>query len=451
MIKRPLGIYINWSAYDELSDDVQLTEDLAMTQFEHFLRLRRSGVQLDAYVMDCFWYEPDSAYRQFRKPHWRDDGERWLAACKEHGVLPGLWFACNNAGGFAGLSVAPAWRDSVDPSAHPRWSAACMFQGGFLADFLAALDHWYVKGVRLFKLDFLALDAHLPEHELSLLASEIRALNTEAFRSGLRTFKRTHPEAIILAYNGFEENTIQNGTDYTPRKTLDHRWLEAVDVFYCGDPRPADVPAAQFWRSKDVYSDHQVRAYQAQGFAPAVIDNAGFMIGTTGTCYHRGTEAWKGMLLLSLARGGWANTYYGNLDLLSDSDAQWFAKAQALWFPLQHHGECTTFGALPGTGAPYGFTARNARGAVHAIVNPGQTVAVIDLPDPASGYLLFSDAGFRPQLGNGRILLVQNRWQWSLPEPMPWPAMIWGSRPTSSSPCTAQRLRSRPLLTATMQ
>ena len=82
MIKRPLGIYINWSAYDELSDAVQLTEELAMRQFDELLRLRRSGVQLDVYLMDCFWYEPASAYRSFRKPHWSDNGERWLAACK---------------------------------------------------------------------------------------------------------------------------------------------------------------------------------------------------------------------------------------------------------------------------------------------------------------------------------------------------------------------------------
>jgi hypothetical protein len=405
MLDRPLGIYINWSSYDELSDAVQLTEDLAMAQFEHLLRLRAAGARLDAYLMDCFWYEPGSAYRRFRKPHWRDDGERWLAACKAHGVLPGLWFGCNSAGGFAGLAAAPAWKDSIDPTADPRWASACLFQGGFLADFMAALDHWYGKGVRVFKLDFLALDARLGEHQLSLLQSEVRALNAEAFRTALRTFRRTHPEAIILAYNGFEENGIQSGTDFAPRKTLDHRWLEAVDAFYSGDPRPADVPAWQFWRSKDVYSDHLVRAYHAQGFAPAVIDNAGFMIGTTGTCYHRGTEAWKGMLLLSLARGGWANTYYGNLDLLDDADAAWFAKAQALWFPLQRHGTWSAFGDLPGTGAAYGFSSRDGGGALHTVVNAGQSATELDVPGLGAGRVLFADAGFAPVVRDGRITL----------------------------------------------
>jgi hypothetical protein len=405
MLREPLGVYVNWSAYDELSDSVPLTQELAMTQFEHLLRLRRAGARLDCYLMDCFWYEPASAYRSFRRAHWRDDGEGWLAACREHGVLPGLWFGCNSAGGFGGLAVADAWRTSVDPEANPRWANACLFEGGFLADFMAAFDHWYRRGVRVFKLDFLNLAARLPHHQLSLLDSEVRAMNAEAFRTALRTFRREHPEAVVVAYNGFEENGIQSGTDFAPRKTLDHRWLEAVDCFYSGDPRPADVPTVNFWRSKDIYSDHMVRAYRAQGFAPRVIDNAGFMIGTTGTCYGRGKEAWKGMLLLSLARGGWLNTYYGNLDLLDAEDAIWFARAQALLWPLLRADRSSTIGALPGSGQPYGFLLEDEHGAIAAVVNPGQLAAELALPARDEGRVLFADAGFSPRLTGGRVAL----------------------------------------------
>jgi len=404
MMRHPLHIYVNWSAYDELSDRVPLTEELAMLQLDHLLRLRRAGVRLDAYMMDCFWYEPGSAYRQFRRAHWRDNGERWLEACQRHGVLPGLWFACNNIGRFCGLEVAHSWRGSVDAKADPQWAAACLFEGPFLSDLMSVFDLWYQRGVRLFKLDFLKLDAHLPHHRLSLLASEIRALNAEAFRTALRTFRREHPACVMMAYNGFEEDSFITGTDFVPRKTLDHRWLEAVDCFYSGDPRPADVPAMNFWRAKDVYSDHMVRAYLAQNFRPAVIDNAGFMIGTTGTCYHRGTQAWKGMLLLALARGGWATTYYGNLDLLDEVDAAWFARAQALLAPLVQFGECGVLGAMPGTGLPYGFTLAQGGDRIVLAVNPGQAAAALPLPAGA-GRVLFQDAGFVVRLADTQVVL----------------------------------------------
>lgn len=399
MLRDPLCVYINWSAYDELSDAVELTEDVAMRQFDHFLRLRRAGVRLDCYLMDCFWHAPDGGWRGWRRPHWRDDGERWLAACREHGVLPGLWFGCNSLG-TAKMRGVPAWADSTGaPGANP-----CLFAGGYLADFMAALDHWYRRGVRVFKLDFLDQGAHLPAHDLALIRHEIRARGGDAFRTGLTIFRREHPEAVIVGYNGFEDDHLQSGTDFALRRSMDHRWLEALDAFYCGDPRPADVPAASFWRSKDVYSDHMVRAYAAQGFDPARIDNAGFMIGTTGTCYHRGKEGWKGMLLLSLARGGWLNTYYGNLNLLDDADAAWFARAQRLYLPLQRHGACGWFGGLPGEGVPYGWSATGGDGAVFCAVNPGQTVATVVLP-AAGGRVLFRDAGFAAAVDGATLIL----------------------------------------------
>jgi hypothetical protein len=43
----PIWVYDNWSAYDELSDDVPLTEELAMRELHERLRLRTLGVRLD--------------------------------------------------------------------------------------------------------------------------------------------------------------------------------------------------------------------------------------------------------------------------------------------------------------------------------------------------------------------------------------------------------------------
>jgi hypothetical protein len=83
----PVSVYCNWSAYDELSDSVKLTEALAMRELDEILRLRKSGVRVDYYLMDAFWFEPKGAYRRWRVADWPD---RWMEACKANGLKPGL-------------------------------------------------------------------------------------------------------------------------------------------------------------------------------------------------------------------------------------------------------------------------------------------------------------------------------------------------------------------------
>ncbi|MCX5659933.1 MAG: hypothetical protein NTW19_09455 [Planctomycetota bacterium] len=403
MLSQPVAIYINWASYDELSDNVELTEALALQQLDEMIRLRARGVRLDYYLMDAFWYAPDGAYRLWRKPHWPEGPDRWLARCIEHGIKPGLWVTTNT---LCKLDPHPAWRDSLNASN----SACCLFSGGYLAHFLESLHLWYERGVRLFKFDFTDLGAATPELARTMLPSQIRAMNIAALSAGLKQFRLKHPEVVFLGYNGFDEPStpgLQSGTSLPFRKLIDPAWLEAFDAMYCGDPRPADVPAMNFWRSKDVYSDHMVRFYEQAGYPLAGIDNSGFMVGVTGTCYHRGTAAWQGMLLLSLARAGWANTYYGNLDLIDDEKAAWFARAQQLFFPLQARGRTSTFGGTPGLAEPYGFAAADNQGAVFTVVNPSQNVASLAIPldrapaggtSPAQSRLLFADAGFKPTI-----------------------------------------------------
>ena len=106
-----------------------------------------------------------------------------------------------------------------------------------------------------------------------------------------------------------------------------------------------------------------VRRYE-QSFLPLErIDSTGFMIGNTGTIYYRKTSAWKGMLLLMAARGGWINTVHGNLEFLDDAKALWFAAVQRLYRKLQAEGRTKTFGGIPGDVQPYGFGSLNGDGA----------------------------------------------------------------------------------------
>lgn len=399
----PIAVYNNWSAYDELSDNVELTEELALRQLHEILRLRKAGVRMDYYLMDAFWYDPKGGYRTFRKPHWPDGPDRWLAECRAAGIKPGLWLACNVR---SKLELVPEWKSSLTAER----TAMCMFEGGFLDHFMETLQLWHDRGVRMFKFDFARLGAATPAAAARMTEVEIVEANTEALRTALRQFRRRNPDTMFLAFNGFGGQI--KGTFYPIEQTVDRQWLEVFDTLYCGDPRPSDVPTFNFWRSKDIYSDHMVRYYEANGIPLERIDNTGFMVGTTGTCYRRGTEAWEGMAILEHARGGWLNHYYGNLELLDEQKAAWFAKVQRLFFPLLSEGRTATFGGLPGRGEPYGFVSTDATGAVCTVVNPSQVFASVSLPHSRPdhgvnpvGRLLFADAGFQPVLNNDAIQL----------------------------------------------
>src|ERR1700682_3397838 len=56
LLRDPVWVYNNWSSYDELSDNIPLTEELAMKELKEMLRLRNFGVQFDYYMMDAFWF-----------------------------------------------------------------------------------------------------------------------------------------------------------------------------------------------------------------------------------------------------------------------------------------------------------------------------------------------------------------------------------------------------------
>src|ERR1700749_3003222 len=80
---KPVFIYNNWSAYDELSDNVPQTEQLAMNELAQMIRIKRQGFEFDYYVMDAFWFDLWGGYRTWRKDHWPNGPDGWLAACKK--------------------------------------------------------------------------------------------------------------------------------------------------------------------------------------------------------------------------------------------------------------------------------------------------------------------------------------------------------------------------------
>jgi hypothetical protein len=401
----PIFVYNNWSAYDELSDNIPLTEQLTMKELDEILRLRRLGVRIDYYTIDAFWFDPDGGYRTWRKPNWPNGPDEWIHRCRENGILPGLWFSTNT---LVKINAAPAWRDSLNENK----GAMSFSEGGFLADFMDTLQYWYDRGIRIYKFDFVDFGAATPETAKKMSPAEIRARNEDAFRDALRKFRRRNPDVVLVAFNGFGGDVESTAGPFPFHNVVDLRWLDVFDSLYSGDPRPSDVPEMNFWRSVDIYSDHMVRRYE-QSFLPLErIDSTGFMLGNTGTIYYRKTHAWKGALILMMARGGWVNTIYGSLEFLTDDDVRWFAKVQSFYRELQALGQTKTFGGIPGEVQPYGFGSMDSDGAIYVVVNPAQSVAEIRMPPlsreqraVSGGRILFRDAGFVPVLSGDRITL----------------------------------------------
>lgn len=405
LLREPVWVYNDWSAYDELSDNIPLTEALAMKELDELIRLRHYGVGFDYYMMDAFWFAPDGGYRTWRKPSWPEGPEQWIAKCKANGIRPGMWFGTNE---LVKIDAAPQWRDSLTS----KGGSMSFYEGGFLPDFMNTLQYWYDRGIRMFKFDFVDFGAATPASEKTQTPEEIHARNETAFRDALRRFRAKNPDVKLVAFNGFGGDVESTAGPFPFHNPVDLRWLEVFDSLYSGDPRPSDVPEVDFWRSMDIYSDHMVRRYE-QSFLPLErIDSTSFMIGNTGTIYYRKTNAWQGMLLLMVARGGWVNTIHGNLEYLDEQKARWFARVQNIFKTLQAMGRTKTFGGIPGEVQPYGFGSLDTMGSIYTVVNPAQAVREIELPllsraqePPHSGRVIFRDAGFTPILRANKITL----------------------------------------------
>ncbi len=407
-LKEPTSVYINWASYDELSDNIRLNDEIAVRQFEEMVRLTKQGVRFDYYLMDAFWFSKNGGYREWRKESWPDGPDKWFALCKEHGIKPGLWISTNlRVAGYEYwfLDPIPEWEDSL--SADKR--SFCLFEGGYLSHLMETLRMHADNGIKMFKFDFADFTAVTPEGAKKYAPYEAFLLNKKAFLNAISKFRQEFPDVLFLAYNGYGGYYLDTSAPFT--ESVDPEWLMAFDSLYCGDPRLADIPCMNFWRSKDIYSDHMVKDYHASNIPLKRIDNCAFMVGNTGTCYNRRNEAWKGMLLLSLARGGWMNTYYGNLDLLTDDDAEWFAKVQKLYSPFQKNNAIELAGGIPGKGDIYGYKAEDEEGVLLLLVNPSQEHRKTDLDDyqpnteGLNASIIFNDSGFKPSMADKKIYL----------------------------------------------
>ncbi|MDX2196699.1 MAG: hypothetical protein NW207_09800 [Cytophagales bacterium] len=407
---RPLGIYVTWGAHDQLSDNVKLTDDIINKELDQYLTLRNYGTTLDYFLIDMYWFDSaNGAYAAFDPQNFTSGIDPILDKCKQNNVTLGLWISPNVLG----------WNDKVKWIQYQdKWADAAsknklqmaMYTGSYLPEVIKNMQMWYDKGIRLMKLDFVALWAAKAGDETKYTELQIRKMNEDALYAALTAFRKKNPEVVMIGYNGFDTGTKPAWPDWVSEKeiktSVNPKWLDVLHAMFCGDPAFGRIPTSSMWRSMDYYSDQMLREFHFNKIPLRRIDHSSFFITNTGTGYWRKTSAWKAMLVLALSRGSYFNTYYGNLELLSDTDKQWFAHAQSLYFEALQSGNTSVWGAFPSENQPFGYITKTGIGELFTVCNPSQSFKKITLPVNTLKYkILFADKGYVPAVENGQLSL----------------------------------------------
>lgn len=389
MLKRPFSVYCDWGLHDELGDNIELDEKMTLEVLERLRYWKEKEVTFDYYLFDAFWFDPEGDYTQFKKTHWPNGFQGVKEKIEALGMKPGLWFDVN---GF----TAPrnkSWEKSLTKDKR----SYCLFDGPYREGFYNALVHAYKEwGIRLFKLDFANFRALSEGLEGSLSEDEVYIKNISALKDTLKRFKSVCPEAIILAYNGYEliPGYITN-TSFPIKRGIDPSWLEVFDYMYSGDPRPADSPCISFRRSVDIYQDHMVYKFNYSGLPLYRIDDHGCMIGNTNTIYYLGKRSWRRSWIMTLIRGSKKAHLYGNLHLLDDSDIEFLKASKDMFFSFYENGFETSIIGVPLRDPWHGFLLGGPSRGLLALVNstPVSQLVEINLPGIKRAKTLFKDAG----------------------------------------------------------
>ncbi len=389
MLNRPFSIYCDWALHDEIGDNVELDEEMTLEVLDKLGYWRRKGITFDYYLFDAFWFDPHGDYKQFKTTHWPNGFQKAREKIESLGMKPGLWFDVN---GFS----APrnkAWERSLTKDKR----SYCLFDGPYASGFYEALVHAYKEwGVRIFKLDFANFMAITPELEGQISLDELYSKNTGALKKILKAFKNACPEAIILAYNGYEliPGYIAN-TSLPIKKGIDPSWLEVFDYLYSGDPRPADIPCISFRRAVDLYQDHMVYKFNYSGLPLYRIDDHGCMIGNTNTIYYLGKKSWRRSWVMTLARGSKKAHLYGNLHLLDDSDLEFLKTTKDMFFSFYKSGLETSTIGVPLQDPWHGFLLGGGTKGLLALVNSSSVPQLIELylPGVRQAKPIFKDSG----------------------------------------------------------
>lgn len=323
-----LRIYCDWGAHDELSDDnpPELDEAMARRLLADLRSAReRTGLTFDYYLMDAYWFAPDAPYTAFKKSHWPQGPAAFIREVEEAGMRFGLWFDVN-------LQKVDDGQKKV-----LRGGSAdelCMGYKENMDKLFDAVEfHVRENRVRLLKFDFAFFDCSDPSHTFhSTRHTASKEPGVRRFIERLSELRGRYPDLRVLAYNGFTTDLSFIGSVDPNRRGLavSPFWAQAVDYVYCGDPRPAEMPAP-LDKSLLHYTDCMMEQFRDALFPTEAIDDHGTMLGNTGTIYYLGRRTLRDSYMLNIVRGTRKRHLYGETSLLTPADWEFMAAAEPLF------------------------------------------------------------------------------------------------------------------------
>ncbi|HMF32477.1 MAG TPA: hypothetical protein VKK79_13730, partial [Candidatus Lokiarchaeia archaeon] len=252
----------------------------------------------------------------------------------------------------------------------------CLLEGDYPAKLRGAWEYWVgEQKCQLLKLDFTRFACNNPYHD-HLPGKYSEELAVQVLAGLLAQARVANPDLVVLAYNGFTDGLawLDDTIAVEGRYPASPWWLTIVDMLYCGDPRPANVPVPLFRSAITCYTDYQVQLFH-RGLLPwRGIDDSGVLVGQTGTIYHLGKEGWRDAWVMSLCRGHLNPMIYGDLTLFDDADVTFL---KATWDLFNAHVDMfahpTPVGGNPAAGDIYGWACESTEGSgtFVALHNPG--------------------------------------------------------------------------------
>ncbi len=423
MIRRPvdkmLGIYMTWAAHDELNDkNAELTQALA-TQMVSILReWKKRGIFFPYFLLDYQWYEKGARdmYLHFKKKNWPKGSESFLDLLKSAGFKLGLWFDTSGLrvigplfpgfvdDGLEMLDNLPPNMESLGKSrtigsilraiarfvGRGKETVPCLIEGDFSTKLQSAWEYWAKEGqMQLMKLDFSRFTCNNPYHgHLPGKYSEEQSIRKLA--DMLRQVREVNPELVVLAYNGYSDGLawIDDTIAISGQYATSPWWLSIVDMIYCGDPRPSNVPTPHLRHSITCYTDHQVLQFKHAGLEWRCIDDSGVLLGKTSSIYHLGKEDWRDSWIMGLCRGHLNPMLYGDLTLLDEADVEFLQATLDLFTKrIEVFAHPRPVGGDPASGDVYGWLCGQPNGEMQilALHNPGFLPRTFNFGDNLSG------------------------------------------------------------------
>ncbi len=375
-----LRIYCDWGAHDESDDSAAppLDEQMAFRLLSDICRAKeQTGLTFDYYLMDDYWYTPGEPYTTFDKRRWPNGPDAFIQALKAADIQFGLWFDVN-------LQKVDSGCKTVMRGGTP--DTLCMGYRENMDKLFHAVEHHIRENhVRLLKFDFAYFDCGDASHTFhSARHTASKEPAVRFFMEHLAKLRTRYPDLRVLAYNGFTTDLCFISSVDPNRRGLavSPFWAEVVDYVYCGDPRPAEMPAP-LQKSLLHYTDCMIEQFRDALFPIEAIDDHGTMVGNTGTIYYLDRKTLRDSYILNIVRGTRKRHLYGETALLSQEDWVFMAEAEPL-FDFVCTPSCHTMPILqrPSERGLYGYSNTDGDRGIITVVNTGATPlpAVVSLP-----------------------------------------------------------------------